>query len=217
MPGGSARREYERRVAKRSDAATAKHRYVGKLLVDLTQEPQSTKAWDQGARGELRVGTRLEKLLSEAGVVLHDRQVPGRRINIDHIVIGPAGVFVVDTKSYKGKVERRTVGPWRSREPHLYIGGRDRTNLLEGVAEQAAHVRQRLDVEIPVQPALCITTAEWGIATSAFVIDGVWIGWAKALAKQVRRTHTLDGDQVRTVATRLAVDFPALRPKNQLS
>jgi hypothetical protein len=41
-------------------------------------------------------------------VVLHDRRIPGRRSNIDHLVIARSGVWVVDTKRYRGKVERRS-------------------------------------------------------------------------------------------------------------
>ena len=41
---------------------------------------------------------------------LHDRRVPGTRGNIDHIVVGPAGVFVIDAKNYQGKIEVRNRG-----------------------------------------------------------------------------------------------------------
>ncbi len=42
--------------------------------------------------------------------VLHDRRIPGSKANIDHIVVGPAGVFAIDTKRYTGKIERRDHG-----------------------------------------------------------------------------------------------------------
>jgi Nuclease-related domain len=34
---------------------------------------------------------------------LHDRRVSGTRANIDHFVIGPAGVFVIDAKRHQGR------------------------------------------------------------------------------------------------------------------
>jgi hypothetical protein len=30
--------------------------------------------------------------------------VPGSKANIDHVVIGPPGVFVIDTKNYRGRL-----------------------------------------------------------------------------------------------------------------
>ena len=38
-------------------------------------------------------------------MVLSDRAWPGRRVNLDHVVIAPSGVFVIDTKAYGGRVE----------------------------------------------------------------------------------------------------------------
>ena len=36
---------------------------------------------------------------------LHDVRWPGRRFaNIDHIVIGPGGIFVVDSKNWSGNL-----------------------------------------------------------------------------------------------------------------
>jgi Nuclease-related domain. len=37
-------------------------------------------------------------------VVLHDRVIPGAPGNIDHLVIGPTGIFVVDSKVWAGRV-----------------------------------------------------------------------------------------------------------------
>ena len=101
IPGGSARREFERRVEKRETRIKARlGRRIGGLFVALTDEPQTTKAWQVGAAGE-------EKLAQElAGVsrikALHDRRVPGSKANIDHIVVGPSGVFVIDAKHLTG-------------------------------------------------------------------------------------------------------------------
>ena len=36
-------------------------------------------------------------------MVLHDLAVPGSRANVDHLVIGPTGVWVVDTKAYRAQ------------------------------------------------------------------------------------------------------------------
>lgn len=90
--GGSARREFERRRAGREKRIRAKHPKLGGLILALSDEPQSTTAWDTGASGEERLGSRLNDLQSETCRVLHDRRIPGSRANIDHLAVTPTGV-----------------------------------------------------------------------------------------------------------------------------
>jgi len=58
--------------------------------------------WSQGAEGEEVVGKVLEDLAEDGWYVIHD--VSFGRGNIDHIVVGPGGVFTIETKSRAGKV-----------------------------------------------------------------------------------------------------------------
>lgn len=54
------------------------------------------------------VVARALEALPQGWVVLHDLVLPGRqRISLDHVAIGPAGVFVVDVKTWTGHVEVR--------------------------------------------------------------------------------------------------------------
>jgi hypothetical protein len=62
---------------------------------------------DRGARGEEEVGGLLEQLRGREWRVIHDASFG--RGNVDHIVIGPAGVFTVETKSHPGPVRVRRV------------------------------------------------------------------------------------------------------------
>ncbi len=57
---------------------------------------------DRGATGEEQVGALLEELSEEGWHVMHD--VSLGHGNVDHILIGPAGVFTVETKSHPGPV-----------------------------------------------------------------------------------------------------------------
>jgi hypothetical protein len=106
MAGASAHREFERRLVKREVAARAKWgERVGGWVTRFGAVPQSTVAWSIGARGEELLGAALAAVPNV--VVLHDRRVRGTRGNIDHLVITPAGVFVVDAKFYRGVIEIR--------------------------------------------------------------------------------------------------------------
>ena len=56
------------------------------------------KALRQGIDGERAVGQFLERLRSGGYEVFHD--LVGQTFNVDHVVIGPAGVFTVETKTW---------------------------------------------------------------------------------------------------------------------
>ncbi len=93
VPGFSARREFERRVTDRE--ARVKDRFgrrLGGVILALTDEPQSLRAWARGSQGEQDLAKALAQV--DGVRVLHDRSVPGTRGNIDHLVIATAGLFV---------------------------------------------------------------------------------------------------------------------------
>ena len=60
--------------------------------------------WFLGKRGELRV-TRALSALPEDYVLLNDLMLPSGRGNIDHFLIGPNGLFVIETKNYAADVK----------------------------------------------------------------------------------------------------------------
>ena len=74
----------------------------------LAQAEQQLHAWRQGAEGERRTGAALATLEAQGWAVLHDLPWPGRPFaNIDHIAVGPTGVYVIDSKNWSGRVEVR--------------------------------------------------------------------------------------------------------------
>jgi hypothetical protein len=206
--GSSARREYERRRAKDESRIRQGWGRLGGLAVALSSERQSTRAWSTGALGEERVGGVLNVLQSERLAVLHDRRIPGSRANIDHLVVNPGGVWVVDAKRYKGKPERRVEGGlFRPRVELLYVGGRNKTTLVEGVQWQVEKVQDALG-DVPVGGILCFVDAEWGLLDGPFSVDGVEVTWPKKLASRVATGPTGSVD-VQAVAAALAATFRA--------
>jgi nuclease-like protein len=108
VAGASALREFERRKAKRDARIDERFGRFAKVVHAVTIEPPTTRAWATGAVGEQLIAAVLAEVL---GVnALHDRRVPGTRGNIDHIVIGQGGVFVVDAKKLDGIIEIRNRG-----------------------------------------------------------------------------------------------------------
>jgi Nuclease-related domain len=125
--------------------------------------------------------------------VLHDRRVPGSRANIDHIAVGPAGVFVIDAKKYSGQIEVRDVGGLFRTDERLYVNGRDRSKLVDGVLGQIEVVREALGdqfADVPVRAVLCFIGCEWGWIMRTKRINGVTVLWPTALPDLV----SVDGD-----------------------
>lgn len=140
--GASAAREHERRKASRERRTREAHPIIGDALLALRSAPQHETAFDRGARGERAVGERLdEKLADGPAIVLHDRRMPRSRGNIDHLVVAPSGVFVVDAKDIRGKVRVSTPLIGKSK---LLVDGRDRSKLIDGLDRQVAAVKAAL-------------------------------------------------------------------------
>lgn len=59
-------------------------------------------SWKKGNEGEIIVADYLDTL-PEDYLIFNDVKIPGMGGNIDHIVIGPTGIYVIETKNYTGK------------------------------------------------------------------------------------------------------------------
>ena len=144
-------------------------------------------AWRRGAAGERRTARLLGPLERQGWVVLHDLAVPGSRANIDHLAIGPGGVFVVDSKQYRGRLQLDGSGRlWHGRYPL--------TATLQAVsfeADQAALVLP--DPGVVVVPIVAVHGAQvpWG----KVVMNGVPIVPARRLPSMLRQLPAVLGPQ----------------------
>ncbi len=59
--------------------------------------------WGIGAEGEIKVSNKLKELEGEYGVI-NDLSLPDLYGNIDHLVIGPNGIFAIETKNHNGVI-----------------------------------------------------------------------------------------------------------------
>ncbi len=209
--GRSAQREFEKRKDKRETRIREQHPHLGGVILALTDEPQRTRAWATGAEGEVVLGRRLD---AAVGVrVLHDRRVPGSKANIDHLAIGPRGVFVIDAKHYKGGPTLRTSGGLFSRRVEkLMIGSRDHTSLVAGVHKQVRLVDDALEsaglAHIPTFGMLCFVEAKWPLLGGDFVMDNVEVLWPAKAFKRVTSPGSLGSDELEAIFRALAVRFP---------
>lgn len=211
--GASGRREHERRRAKREEQTRERHPHIGNLLLKFQEPPQHERSWDTGARAESELAISLAHRCPEA-IVLHDRRIPGSRANIDHLAITPSGVHVIDAKCYKGKIEVRQS---LFRDPKLFIRGRDKTKLVEGLTRQAELVRSVLrsaEAEVPVHGCFCFLNpkGQSGGSTLPLLrtlsIQGYPLLYPRKLAKRLNEPGELGLEQMRHLAELLAQRLP---------
>jgi hypothetical protein len=112
---------------------------------------EQARGWRRGAHGERQTARLLDRLGREGYLVFHDLALPDSPANLDHLVIGPSGVFVVDSKQWTGSVQQSADGlVWHN---HYRL---DRT--LATVRWQAETLGRLLGV--PAAPLICIHGAD---------------------------------------------------------
>ncbi len=108
---------------------------------------------DRGAHAEEVVAERLSSL-PEGYHAFHDLAFDG--FNIDHVVVGPGGIFVVETKSHREEVT--------ARGDVLLLGGKQPAkNFLNQAWSQTYQLRDPLEKHTSrkwkIKPVLCFTRA----------------------------------------------------------
>lgn len=211
--GGSAQREFQRRHDQRGQRVRTSHPKLGGLILAVTDDPQSTRAWREGAVGEAGVGKQLESLAQQGCHVLHDRRIPRTQTNIDHIVVSASGVYLVDAKNYSGRVEvRHHGGLLTQRTDTLHVGGRDRTPLAQKIHRQASVVRDLLEpLALPgvaVFEVLTFWRADWPLLGSDTTCDGVYVLRPRSTSKLIIRPGSLTAPETRLVAETLRDRLP---------
>jgi hypothetical protein len=149
----------------------------------------------------------------EGIITLNDRRDPGSDTNIKLIAVSSSGVFVIDSKNFRGLVHTKRPGPMVNLGPHeLHVGRKNCTSLVAEVARQKEIVKDALATsawgsEVPVHGMLCLTRAEWGFA-SALQISEIWVGWPKLMAGRVQAPGIMDSPTVREVSDLIATQLP---------
>jgi hypothetical protein len=105
------------------------------------------RAWQRGAHGEQQTARLLDRLGRDGYQVLHDLAMPDSPANVDHLVIGPSGVFVIDSKQWTGQVHQSSDGlVWHN---HYRLD-----STLTTIRWQAETLGRLLG--IPAAPLLCV-------------------------------------------------------------
>jgi hypothetical protein len=160
------------------------------------------RAWQRGAAAERHTAHLLDPLARHGWVVLHDLAIPGSQANLDHLLIGPGGVFVIDSKHYRGRLQLDPTGRlWHGR--HLLA---PTLRAVDFEADQAARVLP--DPGVAVVPIVAIHGAQvpWG----KVVTDGVPVVAARRLPSMLRALPGVLGpERVAWLADQARVRFHA--------
>jgi hypothetical protein len=160
-------------------------------------------AWRRGAAGERRTAHLLAALERDGWAVLHDLAVPGSRASLDHLVIGPGGVFVIDSKQYRGRLQLDPTGRlWHGRYPLAPT-----LRAVDFEADQAAQVLVDPDVVVVV-PIVAVHGAQvpWG----KVVTNGVPVVSARRLPSMLRQLPAVLGsERVAVLADQARLRFHA--------
>lgn len=128
---------------------------AGALFRALVWSRDRLANYIKGARGEEVVSRHLSML--PAGYNLYNSLHLGARPDqgtgdLDHVITGPNGIFVVETKNWSGVISSRSDG--------IYIDGKIASRSPTEQVQQEATVlrewiREAVSITLPVTPVLC--------------------------------------------------------------
>ena len=151
--------------------------------------------WRAGAAGEAQVVEVLLDIGQAGWFVLADRRWPGTaKANLDVVVVGPGGVFVIDVKTWRdARVESGTLWHGQVDEGAALRSMLDQCGAVEDVLSAAGYPPSQ------VTPVLVLA----GRAQAGVLLGGVWILGERNLHRELlRRGRLLTDDEVtRLVAT----------------
>jgi len=152
------------------------------LVYRIIKVRRKLHALRQGEAGERAVGQYLEKLRSEGYEVFHD--LIGEGFNVDHVIICPAGVFTIETKTWSkpAKVQPKIVFDGKSLT--LPSHPDERRPLIQAKAQAAGLCRlleESTGRKLSVHPVVLFPG--WFVKSDKGTLNKIWVLEPKALPK----------------------------------
>jgi hypothetical protein len=144
--------------------------------------------------------------------VLHRRSVSGDGGVIDHLVIAPTGIWIIDVSGENGRVERRDVGGFMRQDIRLFVDQHDRTDRTEAMSWQTDAIQRIIEpldvVAAPLHRVLCFTDADWARFARPFDVVEVLVCWPASLISMIGDSGPFDSDTIDIVALQLDRELP---------
>ncbi|MFC8454609.1 nuclease-related domain-containing protein [Kitasatospora sp. NPDC057223] len=164
-----------------------------RLAYWLGKERTEAHTWAVGLRGERLVGGRLNRLRRDGWRVLHSVQFSSGT-DIDHLVIGPPGVFTVNTKHHRG------AAVWQG--DYAITVNRAATPYVPVSQSESAKVARMLSARsgfsVPVQPVIAVVGAA-SITIGSALAPVLLLDGADVDRRLSGRSPQLLGDQVERI------------------
>ncbi|MFE0764582.1 nuclease-related domain-containing DEAD/DEAH box helicase [Streptomyces smyrnaeus] len=162
---------------------------------------EEARRWEAASEGERRIAAQLLVLTARGWRLLVDRKWPGTRAaNVDMLLVGPGGVFVIDVKNWRTALET-TGGKLRAggeqRDPHV-------TALLAVTKAAEGAVASLGMSPVAVQPLMVFA----GHRLDAEVGRVRLLGEREVGPALLSERHRLRAESVRAIADHLDRVFP---------
>jgi hypothetical protein len=157
------------------------------------------KSLKLGRSGERAVAEYLERFRAKGYIVFHD--IPTGDANIDHLLIGPRGIYTIETKTISKPVrgDVRVV----VKDDGVFVDGHrmdgDPVVQAKAQARWVRHFIEELGYKKSIQPV--VVFPRWFVEPFDTASIGVWVLEPKALEKFIdRQKEVLTRDEVRAIA-----------------
>ena len=193
-------------------------------IVDTVRRSRGAAQYMNGykdhAGARKRTHGQLVKMRREGYFTLGDRPIPNSPEIIDHLVVGPTGVYAIDSEKWDAKLPIRTLNGRR-----LYLGPESQKERLDHAVWEASQASEILSAalgyDVPVRPALAIygPKVPWDVTTirNVDVFTGSALG--KYLKQRYRKRNqpnegvpSLTREEVRTIYDTAARMLPDVAP-----
>lgn len=175
---------------------------IGYAVYKVLRHKKAIRQLRQGRDGERAVAQNLERFRAAGFYVFHD--IPSGDANVDHVLIGPQGIYSIETKTLSKPLRgdcKIQVTP-----EAVYANGHklDRNPVIQAKA-QAGWLRAffaEYDFKAPVWPVVAIPG--WFIETYDSREIGAWVLEIKALKGHIeKQRERLTPDEVKALALAL--------------
>lgn len=178
---------------------------LGAIMVIAESPPSYIDRWRIGAEGEAATARAVRPLLRRGWTLVNDIETEFG--NIDHILVGPAGVFVLETKKLNGilAVKRgRLAVRWHEAPDDGYENG-SVARRTRGAAHQVHQALCDRDIDMWIQPLVVL----WGdFPQGSIQSDNVaWVSGRRLREVLRRRQVVLSPADVSEVSSAVRADF----------
>lgn len=176
----------------------------------IKQAGKEYRRYRDGRKGEQAITEQIRTSLDHRWTVFRNLRLPKRRADLDMVLLGPGGIWVVEVKAFNVAM-RVNAGVWEYQQQGRWVPVEDKRNPARQAKGNAMALRQFLDeqnIQIPwVEPAIALSEPQ---PVSNFTTSDVPVWLPSTVAGHVSRLtarvlpSSEDTDRTNAVLERLA-------------